>query len=100
MILSLGISLIVVLFWPLVNVFFHTLLFRGLDGNWQFPAESGLITLFPMHFWFSVALSWIGRTIGIATVGVLVAGLRRYNLLKTAKFDQSGSDSRELLPSI
>ena len=100
MILSLGVSMVVVLFWPLVNIYFHAFLFHGLDGNWQFPAESGLITLFPMHFWFSVAMSWIGRTIGIATVGVLVAGLRRHNLLKTAKFDQSDSDYQELLSSI
>lgn len=97
--ISLGMSLMVILFWPLVNVYFHALLFRGMDGNWQFSADSGLITLFPIDFWFAVALSWVSRTLGIASVGILIGGVQRYRLLNSAEYEPPDSGLPELLPS-
>ena len=77
---SLGMMLIVLLLWPLVNIYFHAALFGGMEGNWQFPAGSGLITLFPPEFWFGVAISWVSRTIFLGTVLVFFGGFVRYRL--------------------
>ncbi|MCB0027862.1 MAG: DUF1461 domain-containing protein [Anaerolineales bacterium] len=77
---GLGAAVLVLFFWPLVNLYFHAFFFGGLGGNWQFPAESGLITLFPPSFWMAVALSWTGRTLGLGTAMAVVAGFWRYRL--------------------
>ncbi|MCB0016216.1 MAG: DUF1461 domain-containing protein, partial [Anaerolineales bacterium] len=87
---GLGVAVLVLFFWPLVNLYFHAFFFGGLAGNWQFPAESGLITLFPPSFWMAVALSWTGRTLGLGTAMVVAAGFWRYWLRPEA--EPAGAD--------
>lgn len=50
----------------------HTILFP--QGNWQFPAESALIQLYPAQFWESMAFGFFLRVFAIG-LAVLAAGI-------------------------
>jgi integral membrane protein (TIGR01906 family) len=49
------IGFLIVVAWPFFFVGFHRVFFR--PGTWQFPVDSGLITLFPEQFWFDTAVA-------------------------------------------
>lgn len=70
--LVLGVGVMVVVAWPVFFVGFHQLLFA--PGTWQFPAESGLIRLFPERFWIDVAAAMLA--LGLVG-GLLAVGLGR-----------------------
>ncbi len=59
--------------WRAVFTGFHELFFP--PGTWQFPADSGLIRLFPERFWFDTAAALAGLA---AIEGVVVARIGRH----------------------
>jgi hypothetical protein len=63
----------ILLAWPLFFTTFHELLFP--PGTWQFPAESGLIRLFPGQFWYDTAVVLAGL---LAIEGLAVALAARW----------------------
>lgn len=62
--------------WRQVFVGFHRLLFA--PGTWAFPADSGLIRLFPEVFWYDSAIALVSLVLAQAGLLILLGtGLRR-----------------------
>ena len=58
---------------------FHGALFP--QGNWTFPSDTLLITMYPLDFWVGMAALWLGTTAMMAILS-LAAGI---GLLRTPR---------------
>jgi hypothetical protein len=71
--LVVGVAVGIALAWPAVFTGFHELLFP--PGTWQFPADSGLIRLFPGQFWYDTATALAGL-VALEAIWVILLGRR------------------------
>lgn len=54
---------------------FHHLLFPG--GNWTFPRDSLLITMYPIEFWMGMGAVWLATTVLLSILAIVVGALLR-----------------------
>lgn len=54
---------------------FHHLLFPG--GNWTFPRDSLLITMYPIEFWMGMGAVWLATTVLLSILAIVAGTLSR-----------------------
>lgn len=72
---SVVLALAGALAFPALFTAFHQVFFSG--GNWQFPENSLLITLFPERFWAIAGGAWVVLTLFILAAAAVIAALGR-----------------------